>query len=317
MDAAYNFFKTVLFVVATALLLSAPICAFAQPSIIINPALGAGGTIQIGSQGCNDYQTLNLTSTGAAIPLTVTATYNPSNSSSDPVNGQWLYARLDASGVTGGGTGGTTIGGAGVSSTIPASTNTTGINLIIGLQHTFLSLTEQGFVTLTPTGGGAAPITITVNYSSGLFCGTSTPITNGYVTVTPGMLTMTAAQGNSQTLTLQIQNDTATSLLFLAATPSVDPWLSTNATSATALAGTSTATVIVTANATGLGVTSYTGQVTITTSSGNPLTVPVTFAVTTVPIVPALSGWGLGATLLLLLGSGIWFVKPMGDDDRS
>ncbi|MGA3016140.1 MAG: hypothetical protein ABSF62_03405 [Bryobacteraceae bacterium] len=298
MDAAYNSLKkTVLFVVATALLLAAPICANAQPYIVVNPALGPGGTIQIGNATCNDYQILNLTSTGIAIPVAVSVTYTTGGAPTDPVNGNWLYARLDASGVAGGGTGGmTTGGGIAVASTIPVySLTETGINLTIGLNKSFATTTEQAFVTMTPSGG--TPIVITVNYLQNNSCGGNTgTITNGVVTITPGTLTLTAAQGSSQTLPLQIQNNTGSTVNFSAAVLAGNTWLTTNSTLSSVLAGNGTATVNVTGNATGLNATTYTGQVTITTSPGVPLIVTVTFNVTTG------SGGGGGSGTLSLDG---------------
>ena len=299
MDAAYNSLKkTVLFVVATALLLAAPIYATTPPIIVINPVLGAGNTIQIGNAGCNQYQILNLTSTDVAIPVTVTVTYNPGNANLDPVNGNWLYALVNGAGTTATGAGSNT--NSPFNATIPASSTTAGINLQIGLNKSFSNITEQAFVTLTPTGGStAAPVTITVNYVYNSSCGGNTgSIQNGYITITPGTLTMTAPQGSSQMLSLQIQNLTASTINFSDSTPGGDTWLSTN-TLSNSVAGSGTATVNVTASAVGLNVTTYSSQVTVTPSIGVPMVVTVTFAVT------AGSGGGGGSGTLLLDGGTV------------
>ena len=195
MDAAYNSLKkTVLFVAAAALLLAMPICADAQPVIVINPAL-TSNTIQISNATCNNFQILKLTSTCAAFPVTVTVTYNPGNANLDPVNGNWLYALVNGAGTTATGAGSNT--NSPFNATIPASSTTAGINLQIGLNKSFSNITEQAFVTLTPTGGStAAPVTITVNYVYNSSCGGNTgSIQNGYITITPGTLTMTAPPG--------------------------------------------------------------------------------------------------------------------------
>jgi uncharacterized protein (TIGR03437 family) len=296
MDAAYNSLKkTVLFVAAAALLLAVPTCADAQPVIVINPVL-TSNTIQISNATCNNFQILKLTSTGAAFPVTVTVTYlNPS----DP-SGLWLHARTDKQGPT--------VGGAGFSDTIPDISTTAGpagINLTIGMERTISPTTDTAYVTLTPGSPSTEPpVTITVNYAYNSSCGGGTgSITNGDITITPGTLTMTAAQGSSQTLALQIQNNTAGVITFNAIPPVTDSWLSTNATSTTSIGAGGTATVNVTANATGLTVTTYTSQVTVTSSIGVPLIVTVSFAVT------AGSGGGGGGSGNLLLDSGTVAVR--------
>ena len=278
MDAAYNSVKkTVLFVVATALLLAMPICANAQ-TIVINPAF-ANNTIQISNSTCNNSQILNLTSTAAAIPMTVSVSYLSGDN-----NGQWLHAYTDTKGPT--------TGGAVFSDTIPASTNTAGINLTIGMERTISAVTDQATVTLTPTSGGATPVTITVNYVYNSSCGGNAgSLSNGFIQITPGTLTMTAPQGGSQALQLQVQNLTGSTIYFSAATPPGDTWLSTGSTLSTPVAGSGTATVNVTASAAGLNVTAYSSQVTVTSSSGASLVVTVAFTVT--------SGSGGSGTLTL------------------
>jgi uncharacterized protein (TIGR03437 family) len=277
MDAANNFVKkTVFFVVATALLLAMPICGQAQ-TIIINPAY-ASNTIQISNSTCNETQILNLTSTAGSIPITLTVSYAPGDN-----NGQWLYAQTGA---------GSTAGGTGFSATIPASTNTAGINLTIGLNRTISPVTDQAFVTITDTAIPANSVTITVNYVYNSSCGGNVgSLSNGYIQITPGTLTMTAPQGGSQALPLTVQNLTASTIYFSAATPPGDTWLSTNSTSSTAVPGSSSATVTVTANATGLNIKGYSSQVTVQSSLGAALSVPVAFNVT--------AGSGGTGTLLL------------------
>jgi uncharacterized protein (TIGR03437 family) len=282
MDAAYNSVKKiVLSVVATALLLAAPICANAQ-TIVVNPAYPSN-TIQISNSSCNNSQILNLTSTGAAIPVTVSVSYTSTTDTGN--NGYWLHARTDTKGPTTGAPGSPAF-----NDTVPASTNTAGINLTIGMDRTIAPATDQAFVTLTPTSG--SPITITVDYVYNSSCGGNVgSITNGFITITPGTLTMTAPQGGSQLLQLQVQNDTGSTIYFSAATPPGDTWLSTNSTLSTPVAGSSAATVNVTASAAGLNVTGYTSHVTVTSSSGAALVVTVTFTVT--------AGSGGSGTLLL------------------
>src|ERR1022692_2755060 len=281
MDAAYNSVKkTVLFVVATALLLAMPICANAQ-TIVINPAF-ANNTIQISNSTCNNSQILNLTSTAAQIPMTVSVSYLSGDN-----NGQWLHAYTDTKGPTTGGTG--------FIDTIPAITSTAGpagINLTIGMERTISAVTDQATVTLTPTSGGATPVTITVNYVYNSSCGGNAgSLSNGFIQITPGTLTMTAPEAGSPPLQLQVQNLTGSTLYFSAATPPGDTWLSTGSTLSTPVAGSGTATVNVTASAAGVNVTAYSSQVTGPSSSGASLVVTVAFTVT--------SGSGGSGTLTL------------------
>ena len=290
MDAAYNSVnKTVLFVVATALLLASPICANAQ-TIVVNPAF-TNNTIQISNSSCNNSQILNLTSTAAAIPITVSVSYNSTTDTGN--NGYWLHARTDTKGPTTGAPGSPAF-----NDTIPASTNTAGINLTIGMDRSISPATDQAYVTLSDTAIPANSVTITVNYIYNSSCGGNQgSITNGYVTITPGTLTMTAAQGGSQTLPLQIQNLTGSGLTITTAAstlPSGGTWLTTDqGTGAVGINAGSTYAVNVTANATGLSVTGYSGQVTITPSSGTALVVTVSLTVT------AGTGGGGSGTLLL------------------
>ena len=288
MDAAYNSLKkTVLFVVATALLLAAPIYA-TVPVIVINPGL-TGNTVQISNASCNDYQILNLTSTGGAIGITVSVSYQTGDQ-----NGQWLGAIA--------GTQTTYPTGNSFNAVIPAITSPTGpagINLQIQLERNFSSTTEQGFVTLTVNdSSGAASVPITVDYAYNSSCGGNVgSITNGYITIQPGTLTMTAAQGSSQKLQLQILDETALPLTFNAITPVGDTWLSSDTTSTTPIAAGATATVNITAAAGTMAVGTYTSQVTVNSSQGVTLLVTVSFSVTA-----GSGGGGTGSGTLTLDG---------------
>src|ERR1039458_5979344 len=197
MDAAYNSLKKTVLFVATALLLAAPIYATA-PAIVINPGL-TGNTVQISNTSC-DQQTLNLTSTGGQIGITVSVSYKAGDQ-----NGQWLGAIS--------GTQTTYPTGNSFNAVIPDITSPTGpagISLEILLERNFSSPTEQGFVTLTVNdSSGAASVPITVDYTYNSSCGGNVgPINNGYITIQPGTLTMTAAQGRSQNPQLEILNET-------------------------------------------------------------------------------------------------------------
>ena len=86
MDAAQTIIKKTAFFLATALLLTAPFQASAQPTLAANSY-----SVAIGSSSCNDSQTINLTSSGASIPFTVSVNY-PNGTSNGDDNGAWLYA---------------------------------------------------------------------------------------------------------------------------------------------------------------------------------------------------------------------------------
>jgi len=292
MDAAYNSVKkTVLSLATLALLVAAPAGATPAGTVVINPVL-TNTTIQLGNSGCNQQQTLALSSTSGSIPLSVSIAYNPPLNSNgvDSTNGAWLYATVSDAALsannhtTVGGTAG--VGFAPFNTLIPDPTTVAPalnyINLTIGLNMSFGSLTETATVTLTPTGVGATPIVIIVNYAYNSACGGNNgSVTNGYITVTPGALTMTAAQGNSQVMQLGVQNNTALAMTFVAApSTSTSPWLTSDSTSTVTVQPGATDNVNVTANATGLNVNTYTGTVTITPSSGVALQLTITFNVT-------------------------------------
>ncbi len=296
MDAAYNSLKkTVLFVVATALLLAAPRYAAAQAQIVVNPSL-SNGTIQISNSTCNDLQILNLTSTAGAIQIQISITYSAADAAA---NLNWLYAAVGNSSTSPRGVGNNTI-----TVTIPDSSTPegqVGINLVIGLNSQFASstATDSATVNLNVSDlSGATSLPIIVDYANNSSCGGNTGVLgNNYISITPGTLTMSAVQGGSQTLQLEIQNLTGSALTFYATTPASSTWLSTNATASTSLAPGGTAYMNVTAAAGTMSAGTISSQVTVTSSQGNPLNVTVSFTVG--------SSTGTGSGTLLLDGGTV------------
>jgi len=235
-------------------------------------------SVVLGNSACNNSQNVALTSTvaGAAVAFTVAVSYP--NAANDPTGGNWLYASIGGSGATS--------TGAPFSSTTGAS----GETLNISLNHALFAASDWAQVILTPTGSGVSttPIAITVNYDQNTGCaGGGGSATNGFITVTPGSVSLTAKPGGEEQQALTIRNNTGQTLVFSPAysgeTVGGVSWLTVTANSAVLPPG-GTATVIVTANAARLTSTgTYHGYVAIVPSLsqfGGAIEIPVTFAVT-------------------------------------
>ena len=256
MDAAQTNIKKIAFFLATALLLTAPFHASASTLNVSTTS------VTIGSASCNDFQTVQVTSSdGAAIPFTVAVTYDVDGG----VNGQWVYARI---------TNGPTSTGAAVT----GSTGTTGIALTIGRNISISPLNDTAHVVITDTNNSADSVTIQVNYSQNNSCaGNGGSVGNSYIQVTPATISLTAGTDGTASQSVIVQNlsGAATSVAF-----SVSPansWLSVSATSST-LSSSGSISVNVTANS--AAVTSagtQTGSLTITPAGGSALSIQVTF----------------------------------------
>jgi uncharacterized protein (TIGR03437 family) len=263
MDAAQTIIKKTAFFLATALLLTAPFQASAQPTLAANSY-----SVAIGSSSCNDSQTINLTSSGASIPFTVSVNY-PNGTSNGDDNGAWLYAGISGAGSTSNGL------------TISSATGTTGITLTLGLNRSIGSVTDTAQAIIQDTNTPSDKITITAYYAQNTSCG-SNPNGNGFINISPGNLTLTAAANGSQSGTITIQNITGSGLTFGLSVSPTGSWLSASATT-TVISGNGSTTIDVTANANlTSGVNTYSGFVTIApqVGFGSALNVPVTFTVT-------------------------------------
>jgi len=270
MDAAQTKIKKIAFFLATALLLTAPFHASAQATLIANAS-----AVTIGNSSCNDYQNVQIASSdGSNQQFKVAVQYQGSTPNTGDVNGAWVYATVLGAGTTSTGT------------QITASTTTTGTTLTIGLNRTFSAVSDTATVVVTPVDGTAA-ISITVNYSQNTSCGGNTGFSsNGFITITPGNIAISAALGSQSSQAVSIQNDTGSALGFTyTATPS-NQWLSVSGTS-NALAPNGTTSLNVLASTAGISSTgTYTGYLTVTslTSSGAALgaalNIPVTLVVT-------------------------------------
>src|SRR5580698_6951025 len=109
MDAAQTNKKKIVFFLATALFLTAPFRASAQPTLV-----STGTTVTIGSSACNETQNITVTSSNGSNQGFSIAVQYPSGNSF----GNWLFASL------------TYIGGSTSTSTpINATTTATGVSL--------------------------------------------------------------------------------------------------------------------------------------------------------------------------------------------
>ena len=186
-------------------------------------------SVSIGSASCNDSQTITLT---GATPITFTVAVNYPNGNS---HGNWLYAAIYGSGATSTGT------------TFTASTGAGGVTLTVGLNEALGAVSDTAQVVLTPTNPAGAPFVITVSYSQNTNCATNAgTINNGYISVSPAIISLTATTTGQQSQTLLIQNISGSTYAFTASATA--SWLSVTPTSSTIPSG-GTASVTVTANA--------------------------------------------------------------------
>lgn len=270
MDAAQSNFRKLVLFLATALLLSALFRASAGSA---QPLSASTTNITLGSASCNDFQTISLTSSGgASSPVTFTVAVNYQNGDT---NGAWLYATTpDPNGAT-----------TSTPTTISGSTGTAGLKTVqIGLNRSLGSVTDTGYVVVTPTDPAGNAITITVNYTQNANCGNSGTIGNGFVTVTPSSLSLSAGVGGTTSQTVAIQNITSGAYVV---NPSVqNPWLSVS-TNPITLASNQTYNLTVNADASQTsGVGSYSGTLVLSPGSasgvqyaGTVIDIPVTLTV--------------------------------------
>ena len=270
MDAAQTNFKKISFLFATAaLLLTAPIQASAA-------TLGATATaVTLGSSSCNMSQSLNITSSGGGVaPVTFTVGVNyPNGTPAGDANGAWIYTTIANSGTTSTGT------------TFQSSTGTSdaGVPITIGLNRSLGANPDTGQVVITEVGNPSDTVTITVYYTQNTSCGGNTGSgSNGFISIAPGNVSLTAASNGQQSQTMTIQNTTGTGMTFGYSLSPSGTWLSASANT-TVVSANGTVPLTVTADATKTaGPGTYNGILTITpqTGFGSNLNIPVTFVVT-------------------------------------
>jgi uncharacterized protein (TIGR03437 family) len=140
-------------------------------------------------------------------------------------------------------------------------------------------------ITLTSTGALDSPITVPVTLT----------VTAATMTVTPASLTFNQTLGGAAPAAKTLSVATSSTDIAFNTTVSMDngtAWLSATPTSATATSATPAA-ITVSVNGTNLAAGTYTGKVTITSTSpftsGSPISIPVTFVVApgTLSVTPA------------------------------
>jgi hypothetical protein len=228
-------------------------------------------TVTLGSSSCNNSQTLQISSSGGgASPIAFTVGVNYSSSDS---SGNWLYASIANSGATSTGT------------TFQSSTGATGagVALTIGLNRSPGATSETAQVILIDAGNPGDTVAITVSYAQNNSCGGNTgSASNGFITVTPGSVSLTAAGNGQQSQAVSIQNTTGAGTTFGYSVVPDNTWLSASANT-TVLAANSPAQLTITADATmTAGPGTYNGILTITPQSGfgTLLNIPIPFVVT-------------------------------------
>ena len=269
MDAAQTNIKRIAFFLAIALCLTALVQGARAATLNTSNT-----SVTIGSSACNNYQSVQLTSSdGSTIQFTVQIQYSGGSNNGDQY-GQWLYATVSGSGSTAG----------------PAFTAATagraGTTLTVGLNRSIGAVSPTANVVVTPINPSGSPITIEVFYTQNTSCGGNTgSASNSTLSVTPGNVSLTAALGGQQAQTLVVQNLTGSSLTFTISTQG-GAWLTATANS-TVLSPNGSAAVTVTGDASKVSATgTYSGSVAIQAYLGNSpldttLNLGVTFGVTT------------------------------------
>lgn len=259
MDTAQKLLKTSALLFAVALLMAAP--GWAQPALIV-PA-----SVTIGFTGSNSASVISSVA-GTPITYAVEITYPGSNSS-----GSWLV-------VNGPTTTGTTEAPAFLTFSL-RNNSTAGVTN--GASAT---------VTLHPTAPtGVLEVTIAVNFDGASGGGSS----SATVTASATTVNLTAAANSPAFTTVNITTNSV-STIALNATASVSlgvvNWLSVSPDSSTLNSG-GGSTLTITANANGLtSGFSYQGTVTVTPSTGPPVTISVVFSVAAI------------------VGNGVWSASP-------
>jgi uncharacterized protein (TIGR03437 family) len=261
MDAAQKNTTRIAFCLASALLSTAHLSAATPVTLSASST-----TVTIGSSSCNDFQTVLVgSSDGSNQPFTVSVQY-PNNA-----NGTWLYASVPSSGSTS------------TSTPFSANTGTTGVSLTIGLNLSIGAATPSATVVITPTNNPTAVVNITAFYTINTSCGGNTgSASNGFITITPGNIALTAGASAQASQTMTIQDTTANPMTFAVSVSPNNSWLSFTATSLT-IAGSGTTAVSISGNGTKVATTgTYNGIVTVTPQSGfgSAINIPVVFTVT-------------------------------------
>jgi sugar lactone lactonase YvrE len=218
-------------------------------------------SLTVGSSSCNDFQNITLTSSSGTAPFTVGINYGGNNS-----YGQWLYASIPGSGSTDNAT------------TFSALANTTAVNLTIGLNLEIGTATPTATVVVTPSGG--SPIDITVYYYENVSCGGNTgSANNGFVTVTPGNISLSAETAGTSSQSVTIQNVTGSATAYGFSVSPTSSWLTATANSNVISPGGSASLIVIGTASKTSGVGTYNGMLTITPQLGGALQIPITFTV--------------------------------------
>lgn len=134
-------------------------------------------------------------------------------------------------------------------------------------------------LTINPTASGISAVVVPVTINVG-----TSGTTSGQLSVTPSSLTLSAVNGGpAATGTITLTNSNASAPInFTASASSIPQWLQIDTGFGTV---TGTTNITVRANPAGLASGSYTGSVTITPSTGNAITIPVTLSISGSPTI--------------------------------
>ena len=288
MDAAQTNLKKIALLLTMALLLAAPVYGVNPPSLQLSTT-----TVTLGVASCNDFQIVNLSSSGAGFSFTVQVHYPHGDDLNGDAHGTWVSAQVQNVGST--------VNGAPFTASVPDSTSTTGTDLQIGLDNFSFLANQQddARVILTPT-NGAPQVTIVVTFQYSQSCtGNPGGATNGStLTISPSPASFNVGQGAQSSFTLLLTNLTASPLPLDSCTIQNSPqWLSGSSCSTIPASG--SVNFMLTANGAGMTVGQQLNtQVTITPHTGGAVTVPVQ-----VTVVAGTGGGGGGGSTLTLNGA--------------
>ena len=246
------------------LLLAAPIPAQTLQSSASSVTIG-----QVLS--CNSSQIVNITSSGAAITFKTNISYTQGDTYGPWLSVEDLNTRSSTTGATQ------------ITSTVAAGAT---LPLMVSLNRQ-IGATDTATLTLV---AGSQTLSIPVTENANLACPGLT-VNDGTLTSNPAFLTLSAAQGESQTQDIIITNISSSPVSFsVGPSPFFGTWLSTGISSATVQPG-GWVSIPITASAGSMAPGTYTGPIVVSYGPNNldAIYINVTLTVTSNGVAPGIT----------------------------